>query len=325
MQGFLFPHNIHINKRLALILACVIVLLLAPVVALLLITHHNALHMAGPSRPSDGQGVYEYCAPLRGQPCLDRLQRIAAGGFKLVVNYEQLKGNEAQELAYADKAQAVGVKIIWALDNPVFWNDSDLKTYYPTLATTCSCENNANFIRYFVNLVKHHPATWGYYIGDEVEPVHHAALKEFSQLVHETDPVHPRLFVTYNVKKLAVFADSADVIAEDYYPIGTPDESVGGTSRVARDVQTLADQQHIATAMVLQAHSLGEYPAYANLCTPFPDCMPYPSVSQMRQMRDQVLQNAQPRLLLWYSYFDMLKADDPTQRWSNLINAAKLS
>ena len=140
--------------------------------------------------------------------------------------------------------------------------------------------------------------------------------------VHYTDPFHPRLFVTYNVQKLAVFADSADVLAEDYYPIGEPYQTVNGTGTVAQQVQLLANRHMLASALVLQSHSLGEYRAYASLCHPFPRCMPYPTVGQMRQMRDLVLQNAHPRLILWYSFFDLLKSDDPVQRWSNLINAA---
>jgi hypothetical protein len=322
MDRFLFLRRVSIIKQGIVAISLVIALVLSLGVSIVLLAHNAFQHVESLSVPSDGQGVYEYCAPFRGQTCFDRLQQIAAGGFRLVMNYEQMKGDATQEILYANQAQSVGIKIIWALDNPVFWNGTDLRTYYPDLAATCHCYNNVSFIRYFVNLVKNHTATWGYYIGDEVEPVNHAQLKAFSDLVHEADPVHPRLFVTYNVQKLAVFADSADVLAEDYYPIGEPDETVSGTGAVAHNVQSLADRHKVASGMVLQAHSLGEYPSYADLCSPFPSCMPYPTVSQMRQMHDLVLQNSHPRLVLWYSFFDMLKSDNPPQRWSNHISAA---
>jgi hypothetical protein len=42
----------------------------------------------------------------------------------------------------------------------------------------------------------------------------------------------------------------------------------------------------------------------------------------MRSMRDLALSNMHPRLLLWYSYFDVLRSDNPTKNWANLANAA---
>ena len=70
--------------------------------------------------PTDGYGVYESCEPSRGHFCLDRLQQIANGGFKLVLNYDSVAGSAAQLLAYANQAEAVGVKLIWAINAPRF-------------------------------------------------------------------------------------------------------------------------------------------------------------------------------------------------------------
>jgi hypothetical protein len=40
------------------------------------------------------------------------------------------------------------------------WRDgTSLVSYYPELGGTCGCQNNADFIRYVVNLVKNHPTT----------------------------------------------------------------------------------------------------------------------------------------------------------------------
>ena len=35
----------------------------------------------------------------------------------------------------------------------------------------------------------------------------------------------------------------------------------------------------------------------------------------------QTLQNSSPSLILWYTYFDLLKSDNPAQHWSDLTSA----
>ncbi len=38
-------------------------------------------------------------------------------------------------------------------------------------------------------------------------------------------------------------------------------------------------------------------------------------------MLTQTLRNSHPRLILWYSYFDILRSDNPTQHWNDLVTA----
>src|SRR5438105_5589345 len=68
------------------------------------------------------QGLYESCSPSRGSLCLDRLKLIASAGFTLVVNYDQLYGDAEQQLAYANQAHSLGMKVIWGMSDPAFWN-----------------------------------------------------------------------------------------------------------------------------------------------------------------------------------------------------------
>ncbi len=68
--------------------------------------------------------------------------------------------------------------------------------------------------------------------------------------------------------------------------------------------------------MVLQAF------AWEHLCNPWPSCAPFPSYAQMRAQRDLVLENSHPRLILWYSYFELLKSDNPNKHWTDLVAAA---
>src|SRR2546428_1202991 len=174
--------------------------------------------------PPDGQGLYESCPPSRGQTCLDRLKQMASGGFTLVVNYDQMHANASQEIAYADQANVFGMKVIWNFSQHAWWDGTNLLSYFPAIAATCKCSDNTGFTKYFVNLVKNLPGTWGYYVGDEISPSDHAAAQALSDLVHRIDPRHPRLFVSCSqcdhgerlkppyVASLIPMADMADVV-----------------------------------------------------------------------------------------------------------------
>lgn len=289
---------------------------------------------AATSGPTDGYGIYESCVPYgKTNECLTRLDTIAAGGFKVVVNYNQMWGNFEGQLAYLDRAQADGIKVILAINDSAFWNGTSLKTYYPEMGAGCNCTNNTGFITSVVNLVKNHPALWGYYIADEVNPAQHAKVKTYTDLLKSLDPNHPRLIVLgtddSNVNAgMDTLADTADVLGQDYYPIGVENvlsQSVAGTVNLAQTTQAVANKNGKQSAFVLQAHSLGQYDVYRSWCSPFPSCMPYPSADQMRTMRDNIVQNAHPRLILWYSYFDLLQSDNYAKHWSDVTTVIKSS
>src|SRR5579883_1154970 len=286
----------------------------------------------GSSNPSQpvSQGLYESCSPSQGAICLTRLEQMAAAGFTLVINYHQLDGSAAQELAYAQKAHELGMKIIWDMDDPVFRNAGNLLQQYQMLAATCNCSDDAGFIRYYIDLVKNLPATWGYYIGDEVQSADQPRLKAFSDYVRGLDPSHPRLIVQGAISaqsardNLTPFASSADVLGVDFYPVGADDMSIDATGSVAQAVQTVADQYNKQSAMVLQAFSWSQYPASSGVCSPYPSCAPFPTEEQMSQMFNATIQNSTPTLILWYSYYNVIQSNNPRQNWNNLIQAAGL-
>jgi hypothetical protein len=245
----------------------------------------------------------------------------------MVLNYGQLEGSVQQELTYARKAAALGIKIIWNMDYPVLRDQGDVLHMFPDLAASCRCSNAAKFVSYVIDLVKDCPATWGYYIGDEVPIREQTKLKVFANGIKALDPSHPRLIVqgseSANTAKanLAPFADIADVLAVDFYPVGARDESISETRAIAHIVQSLANQNGKQSAMVLQAFSLSVY--YGQSCSPLPACTTYPTTNEMRQMLASVLRNSHPAFILWYSYFDILRSDNVSKHWENLIQAAK--
>src|SRR5260370_4096701 len=285
-------------------------------------------HAAGTMNfPTDGEGLYEECRPSEGQSCYDHLSQMANAGFKLVLNYDGLYGNAASIMAYADHAQTLGMKVIWSLHDQRIYA-GNLTSTYPEIAGSFGCSDWPTFIKYFVNLVKNQPATWGYSIGDEVDPADHAQLKAFSDVVHQADPNHPRLFIgsaTGNSQTwsgTSPFYDTTDVIGDDFYPTGYVG-NLPRTATIAQGTQTYADKYGIGSAMVLQSFNQNEYQSTTQICQPWPSCQTLPTEQQMQEQLTLTLQNMHPRLILWYSYFDIMRSDNPTQHWNDLLTAVK--
>lgn len=269
--------------------------------------------------PFDGYGIYESCNPSDSAACLSHLNIMAAAGFKLVINYGEMYGGASFQQAYLDHAQSVGMKVIVGLTNPTFYNGKNLRSHFPALAKTCNCTNNHGFIQYVVNLVKNHPAVWGYYIGDEVEPGDHDKMKgALADVIRQLDPKHPRLFIDNPGHATATwhgnspFFDTAEVIGSDFYPIrgdlsGYP--TIDQTGAVASGVQAYANAYGEDSAIVLQAFSYSEYHIPHT---------PYPTAGQMESMLSQTLANSHPRIVLWYSYDDTMSYNHAMQHWNDL-------
>ncbi len=276
---------------------------------------------ASSTTPFDGYGLYENCSLSSKNlaACLSHLDTMSAAGFKLVLNYEELYGNASAQKAYLQHAQSVGMKVIIPFKDPAFYNGKNLRSEFSTLAQDCNCTDNSGFIQYMVDLVKPYPSLWGYYIGDEVDSDRHDELKRsLTDLVHQLDPTHPRLFIDSAKPEVAVwhgnspFFDTTDVIGTDFYPLrgessGYPSIDEAGT--VAAGTQAYANAHGESSAIVLQSFS------YSNYGTPD---APYPTANQMQLMLSQALANSHPRIILWYSYYDTMSSDNATQNWGNL-------
>jgi hypothetical protein len=251
---------------------------------------------------------------------------MASAGFELVLNYNLLGGSAEQLVAYAQQAQTLGMKVIWPMNNPAFWNGTDVRRYFPNLARTCVCSDNDDFIQYVVNLVKNLPGTWGYYVGDEVSTAYHRQVEALADLIGRLDSSHRRLYVAGADSaslgaSLAPFADTADVLGADYYPIGTT-QPIEAIADIATSVQAIASQHNKQMMMVLQAFSWAQYPHEEWRCSPFPGCAPFPTKNEMQHMRDLVLRYSHPQLILWYSYYDIFRSDNPIAHWTDLVAAA---
>jgi hypothetical protein len=273
---------------------------------------------AGASLPP--QGLYEQCAPNSAtMDCGQRLKTMAAAGFAYVLNYTAWYGDEQQVLRFADQAQAAGMKVIWPLNHPSWRDGSDMSRVYRYLWPDCGCSTNAGFERFAIDLVKDHPATWGFYIGDEVIPTpdNVAQVSGLVDEVRQIAPGKPLLYITLPrqdlIAQLEPFAPLADVAGTDYYPIGlAPDLTQLPTIAATTDSVTTKNGKR--SALVLQAFSWSQYELEGSAR--------FPTRGEMLRMRNMALDSGHPDFLFWYSFNDVFDTAQPIAHWSDLRAAA---
>jgi hypothetical protein len=267
------------------------------------------------------QGVYEQCAPnSKTEDCGARLRTIADAGFKYVLNYTAWFGNAEQVRHYADEAQAAGIQLIWPLNDHAWRDGTDLRSYYRYLGPDCPCSNNAEFKRWALGLVKNHPATWGFYVGDELSPTAQnvSQTKALAGEVKSIAPDKPTLYVTIPndngvlTSQLEPFEQAADYVGADYYPIGKGN-NIDALSGYAEDTRQLAAQYGRKPVFVLQAFSWSEY-------EPSPDR--FPTRGEMQSMRDMAISEGDPQMMLWYAFNDVMDSSDPQGNWNDVKAAA---
>jgi hypothetical protein len=272
--------------------------------------------MAAPAAALPPQGVYEECPPSH-EGCLGRLDQIARGGFKLVLNYTQWEGDARAQLRYARRAHRLGLQLIWPLNDPVWAGHGSVRSRYPFLRHGCRCASDRGAVRYGLRLARGRRATWGYYVGDQAPASRAAAIHALSRRVHRFDPGRKTLYVALENgvtrgANLRPFREAADYLGADSYPVGLgrPLSDVTAALEAADAIAAESGRKPVAA---LQAFSWHLY---------FKGLEPrWPTRRQMRAMRDLALAH-NPDVLLWYSYFDVKRADRPGRRWVDLLRAA---
>jgi hypothetical protein len=277
----------------------------------------------GPARASAAlppQGVYDQCAPATDD-CATNLQMIADAGFKYVLNYTAWYGSADQVRRYADEAQALGLQVIWPLNDHAWRDGTDLRSYYRYLGPDCSCSNNSQFKQWALGLVKDHPATWGFYVGDELSPTStnvtqtHALENEVKAIA----PHKPTMYVTIPndngvlTSQLQPFAKVADYVGADYYPVGKA-STMDGVSNYASETREITAAAGTNPIFVLQAFSWSSYDS--GMADRFP------TRSEMQQMRDMAIGSGNPQMLLWYAFNDVMRSSNPTANWESVKAAA---
>jgi hypothetical protein len=282
-----------------------------------------AIATVGPAQaeatPLPEQGLYEQCAP-RTNTCGERLQMMADAGFTHVLNYTSWFGSAQEIRRYADQAAAAGIKLIWPLNDHAWRDGTDLLTHYRYLGPSCLCATNAAFKQFAIGLVKDHPATWGFYIGDELLPTAENITQAttLAQEVKQIAPNKPTMYVALPrgeglTEQLAPFVSTADFAGADYYPVGM-DDNIANTANIAQTTRQLTSQQGRRSVLVLQAFSWSQYR------TDLPSR--FPTRDEMLLMRNLAIRHGEPNLLLWYAFNDVMDSDSPSSNWENVREAA---
>jgi hypothetical protein len=278
--------------------------------------------MVGPAQaeaaPLPQQGLYEQCAP-RSNTCAERLQMMAAAGFTHVLNYTSWFGSAQEIRRYADQAAAAGLKLIWPLNDHAWRDGTNLLTHYRYLGPSCLCVTNAAFKQFALGLVKDHPATWGFYVGDELLPTTQNITQAtaLSQEVKQIAPDKPTMYVALPrddlTAQLDPYVPTADFAGADYYPVGM-DPNVENMAGVAQTTRQLTDKHGKNSVLVLQAFSWSQYRS---------DLAPrFPTRDEMLRMRNLAIRHGEPDLLFWYAFNDILDSDSPATNWDNVREAA---
>jgi len=275
---------------------------------------------AGVEFPLPAQGVYDQCPPTPELArCAENLNRISQAGMTVMLNYTSWYATPQDLLAYADAAQAAGVKLIWPLNDKPWRGEGSLLARYPKLARGCGC---ADLLRYVISLLKDHPATYGWYVGDEQTGEYAPAIGQLAATVKQLDPAHPTIFVQLGLRdrpggNLTPFAPLVDLPGVDIYPVGTN----WPAGQLVSDVMTDAVAQTRAAGKplvaVLQSFSWQAYPLEV---AGVPDPR-FPTRQEMIEMRDAAITVAQPALILWYSLNDLDKLDPDGSHFADLAAA----
>ena len=238
-------------------------------------------------RPALWYGIYDSFRYGEERPYLseatDRLAAIRAAGLRVVLNYATQAMPLDEALHYARDAKAAGVKVIWNL--------SDYRTQFGNLLTGQAEKLD------FVDRTKYLPATWGYYVGDEVEEgtAEAAAMRRLTQAV-ETRTTRGTLYVARPwPDKVRPFAEMADYVGSDPYPICAPPGLASpepGVSEVGSWLGEMVRRAGQRPVMVLQAFSWSQYDPEVEPC--------WPSAEQIAAARVKAEKSASPRLILWY-------------------------
>lgn len=282
--------------------------------------------------PTDGYGIYEDCNPNQGQGVWGpRLDQMAAGGFRVVINYGLCYGSTANMLAYINYAASKGMRVAVALHS--VWASSNLSTTFPTMYVEAGSPGitayNA-FGTYVVNQVKGLSGTWGYYLADEPFNSSHTTIKSLHDtivgldskpiLIICTTDTTPSPLQGTNWTGTTTMYDCCTVSGDDPYPIGLAANSLTAYTlgQMAADIQSFTASKSINSAIVLQGFRFNN--------------SVLPVLSDMQAMLHQALAHMTPQLVLWFGYYYIFGGPggayapvsaDPgaTALWANLTQA----
>jgi hypothetical protein len=226
---------------------------------------------------------------------------------------------------YALAAQNLGMSVMWQIGDPNWWQQpptsNQLAGDLPQFAAACGCSQNQALLTYVVDWFRALPGTYGYYAADDsvLRPGDGPAIAAYMGHIKHVDPNHPAMIGAYSDEQRDGFQSIADLIGQEVYPVTTDPilpldahpASWDLVSQIATATQSTAHRAGTASAFILQAFSWGdnlsdgEAIGVCSSSDTIDSCnsrLRYPSGAEQLALRNAILRNAHPALILWWSF-----------------------
>lgn len=284
----------------------------------------KATEKARTSSTVPAQGMFDGCDLSNGvSACEQDLLQMHQAGLQVVVMSAQWD-TMAELSAYASYAQSIGMSVMWELDDPGFWGGawigSSAAADWNSFSTACGCTATNQVLDYMIQWLSALPATYGYYAADDstLEPGQAAGLKAYVSQIKSVDPAHMVMVGSSQGQGTTYYASGA-TIGNEIYPETTQtlmpyNRNLAVWQSVQQSItqdQRAANAEGTGSAFILQAFSFGDNLSdgeAVGACTTSmsqAQCasrLQFPSASVQLELRNQALQNANPKLILWYTY-----------------------
>lgn len=284
------------------------------------------------------QGIFDSCSLSSGlSTCEQDLQQMKQAGLQ--VDVVGLSGASLDEIStFSSYAQSTGMSVMWEINDPGYWGGqwvgSSAAADWPSFSSACSCTATTQVLSYMIQFLASQAATYGYYAADDwtLTPSDKAGLAQYVAEIKATDPIHMVMVGSAQGDGTTYYSSGA-TMGNEIYPETTqslmPYSSNAGMWQsiqhsVGQDQQA-ATKAGTASAFILQAFTFGDNiwdGEAVGACTASmtqaqcASLLQYPSASVQLELRNLVLQNAAPKLILWYTYAEASQGS----RWADLTS-----
>lgn len=308
-------------------------------------THASQKSVATKRAHADGslptQGIFDDCDLSNGvTTCEQDLAQMHQAGLQVVVM--SAAWDTTQEISqYASYAQSLGMSVMWELNDPGYWGGSWLGSSaaadWSSFSSACNCTSSAQVLNYTIQFLSQLPATYGYYAADDssIESNQTGALRQYVNEIKSVDPNH-MVMVGSSQGQGTSFYSTGATIGNEIYPETTKSlMPYGSNLAMWQSVQdSISHDQHAATqagtasAFILQAFSFGDNLSdgeAVGACTASmsqAQCanrLQFPAASVQLELRNLALENAHPKLVLWYTYSQASQGS----HWADLSSVVK--
>lgn len=285
------------------------------------------------------QGMFDTCDLSQNlSNCEQDLDQIHRAGMQVAV-VSILGDSLSQIQSYASHAQSIGMSVMWAINDPGYWGGawigSGPATDWSQFSSACGCSGTVQVLHYMIHWLDALPATYGYYAADDsvLTAGQVGGLRQYVNEIRAADPNH-MVMVGSASGQGTTFYSSGATVGSEIYPETTGSllpyqrnlATWQSVQQSASDDQRAANRAGTASAFILQAFSFGDSLAdgeAVGVCTArmtqsrCASLLHYPEAGVQLELRNQVLEHAHPKLILWFTFSQASQGD----RWISLTHA----